>query len=192
MTPTAFEPGGAAQQDVVAGRGGRRARGGRGDRRFGGRIGLIVVAAEVDERQHSGHEHERGADDERAAEARRAAARRAGLRYVVRRRGVSRAGRVVFPFTRGSAGAVPVGSGGTASPPGTLRSGAATVAAQRVGGRVGQQQFARAGGVGLGLLAEQPVRDLAGARRRRQVGRKGREPAAGAGANRLLGHPEQV
>ncbi len=44
--------------------------------------------------------------------------------------GVSRAGRVVFPFTRGSAGAVPVGSGGTASPPGTLRSGAATVAAQ--------------------------------------------------------------
>ena len=51
---------------------------------------------------------------------------------------------------------------------------------------------AGAGGVGLGLLAEQPVGDLAGARGRRQVRGEPGQPAARTGPDRLLGHPEQI
>ena len=87
-------------------------------------------------------------------------------------RGVARRGRPVHP-RRLSA---PVGSAGTASPPGTSRSGSATVAAQRLRRRVGQQQRAGARRVGLGLLAEQPVGDLARAGRR--AAGPGRAPRA--------------
>ncbi len=58
--------------------------------------------------------------------------------------------------------------------------------------RLGQEQRTGAFGVGLRLLAEEPVRDLARPGRRGQVRGQRGEAAPGAGADRLFGHPEQV
>jgi hypothetical protein len=49
-----------------------------------------------------------------------------------------------------------------------------------------------AGGVGGRLLAEQPVGDLAGARRGRQVGRQRLQARPGPRAHGLLRQPQQV
>ena len=79
------------------------------------------------------------------------------------------------------------GAAGLSSP-----SGAATVITQRLGGGVIGQAAAGALGRRLVLLAEQEVGERAGVRRRRQVGRERLQRRAGAGADRLLGHAEQL
>jgi len=60
------------------------------------------------------------------------------------------------------------------------------------GARIAQQQRPRARPVGLGLLAQEPVRDLADPRRRQLVRREARQPVARASTDRVLGHAEHL
>ena len=109
-----------------------------------------------------------------------------------RRRGRAGCRRALVPFTRGAASSGAVGSAGTDSPPGAARSGSATVAAHVcAAGSASSSARVRAAWASDCWPSSQSAISPA----RVGGGRSGARPAsavARAGADRLLGHPEQV
>ena len=98
----------------------------------------------------------------------------------------------LVPFTRGAASSGAVGSAGTDSPPGTPRSGSATVAAHVcAAGSPSSSARVRAAWASACWPSSQSAISPARAGGSRS-GASAVDAVARAGADRLLGHPEQV